>query len=81
MMEGQTHSLESLTESFTHSLSKENAGAGAECCQFSFQTLVQLVRMAPTVLYSGCNGQRAVSSYRLGGKVILDMEEKDDSLH
>ena len=54
---------QSLTESFTHSLSKENAGAGAECCQFSFQTLVQLVRMAPTVLYSGCKGQRAVMAY------------------
>ena len=53
---------QSLTESFTHSLSKENAGAGAECCQFSFQTLVQLVRMAPTVLYSGCKGQRAVTA-------------------
>ena len=35
-----THSLtEPLTESLTHSLSTENAGAGAECCQFTFQTL------------------------------------------
>ena len=61
MSDGGADSLtQSLTESFTHSLSKENAGAGAECCQFSFQTLVQLVRMAPRVLYSGCKGQRAV---------------------
>ena len=30
---------ESFTESLTHSLSKENAGAGAERCQFMFQTL------------------------------------------
>ena len=29
----------SLTESLTHSLSTENAGAGAVCCQFTFQTL------------------------------------------
>ena len=34
-----THSLTySLTESLTHSLSTENAGSGAECCQF--QTLL-----------------------------------------
>ena len=35
-----THSLttESLTESLTHSPSTENAGAGAVCCQFTFQT-------------------------------------------
>ena len=65
MSDGGADSLtQSLTESFTHSLSKENAGAGAECCQFSFQTLVQLVRMAPTVLYSGCKGQRAVGGGR-----------------
>ena len=29
----------SLTESFTHSLSTETAGAGAVSCQFMFQTL------------------------------------------
>ena len=29
----------SLTESLTHSLSTENAGARAVCCQFTFQTL------------------------------------------
>ena len=61
---------QSLTESFTHSLSKENAGAGAVCCQFSFQTLMQLVRMAPTVLYSGCKGQRAVPRHSPEGTVI-----------
>ena len=30
---------QSLTESLTHFLSTENAGAGAERCQFMFQTL------------------------------------------
>ena len=35
-----THSLtQSLTELHTHSLSTENAGAGAVCCQFMFPTL------------------------------------------
>ena len=35
-----THSLtESLTESLTYALSTENVGAGAVCCQFTFQTL------------------------------------------
>ena len=35
-----THSFhESLTESLTYSLSTENVGAGAVCCQFTFQTL------------------------------------------
>ena len=35
-----THSLtQSLTVSITHSLSTENAGAGAVCCQFMFQAL------------------------------------------
>ena len=29
----------SLTESLTHYLSTENAGGGAICCQFMFQTL------------------------------------------
>ena len=34
------HSLtHSLTESLTQSLSTENAGAGAVCCKFMFQTL------------------------------------------
>ena len=53
-----TYSLtQSLTESLNHYLSTENAGKGAVCWQFMFQTLQQLVRMA---LYLGCNGQRAV---------------------
>ena len=35
-----THSItQSLTESLTQSLSTEKAGAGAVCCQFTFQTL------------------------------------------
>ena len=35
-----TQSLtQSLTESLTYSFSTENAGAGAVCCQFMFQTL------------------------------------------
>ena len=35
-----THSVtQSLTELLTHSLSTQNAGAGAVCCQFTFQTL------------------------------------------
>ena len=29
---------QSFTESLTYSLSTENAGAGAVCCQFTFQT-------------------------------------------
>ena len=72
MSDGGADSLtQSLTESFTNSLSKENAGAGAECCQFSFQTLVQLVRMAPTVLYSGCKGQRAVKGLFINDKIFF----------
>ena len=35
-----THSLtETRTESLTYSLSTENVGTGAVCCQFTFQTL------------------------------------------
>ena len=42
-----THSFtQSLTESLNHYLSAMNAGKGAVCCQFMFQTLQQLVRMA-----------------------------------
>ena len=70
MRDGGADSLnESLTESFTHSLSTENAGAGAVCCQFPFQTLMQLVRMAHPVIHSECKGQRAV--FRLDQLYLL----------
>ena len=58
-----TYSLnQSLTQLLNHYLSTENAGKRAVCCQFMFQTLQQLVRMA---LYSICKGQRAVFFYWL----------------
>ena len=47
----------SLTDSLTHSLSTENAGAGAVCCQFTFQTLHAIFRMQGA---EGCGGGRGV---------------------
>ena len=64
---------QSLTESFTHSLSKGNKVAGAVCFQFPFQTMMPIVRMAHPVLYSGCKGQRAVPwRFRPGWKKSKD---------
>ena len=70
-MEGQTHSMNhSLSHSLTLFLQRMHEQESY--CQFPFQTLMQLVRMAHPVIYSECKGQRAV-----GGGVGLWKEEKD----